>query len=252
MNRRTYLSIISASIAPQSHDDWIEDIQARNPNPSLKDFLLPKEALDENYDIDFGYPRFAGKQDETDGTVIDTNWSHPRSNRNRTLSYRRAERNYEVTVEANGKEAIVASVRTVAMEPRDAQNANPTTPGDLHKLGVRQWFSGEPSTDYFTGWVDAELQETEAPTPRTDAWYRLPILYRNPATEQCGTGEEAPYEEKALSVVTTDWGVLKLQHNIKCPSDPRQAWKTARYLMDGLADRARRAPAPVSERGRFE
>jgi hypothetical protein len=124
------------------------------------------------------------------------------------------------------KRDIIAA-RVVAL---DGPESGPAQIEAAHEAAVWDEFSGEPTFDTVTDWVEAHMAESEVDGHRrTEITFRVPII-------ECHSGaayrDSKPYWETAAVIQSTPWGVLGVAAELDAPSEPWRALETVSDLVD--------------------
>jgi hypothetical protein len=253
IHRRDYIKVLGASIAPVLVDDWETVInESLNQDPVLDDFLVPEDALDARFVNTTTIPDMdqplESEEDHDVDTTRETRVTRPPWDDERRFEYSLASREYSLqeTTE-HGEDFSRSELYTFAAKPTSTSDRKTPTPEELHRFTVYDYTEGNPRPDIFTGWVDHEIVDRHDRDGRwTEVWTKIPMLYAESELGDEIVGEKPCFETVAVAV-TTDWGVLGIDHSVAYADQGQQTVKTGRQLVETLRKRADQLPTPRSE-----
>jgi hypothetical protein len=242
MFRRQFMSVIGSSIAPAIIDGWQQKYQREivdsdSTGSELEDFLVPIDALRGEWEFDMDRDRLAPTDSEKTQTEPVRGWSQSRApwNQDRWISHDYARNHFSIIDEET--DTIHAQLTSQVLKPSLQSDDTPTV-DELHRFALWKSFNGPPTEDSFTDWVDGNIiQRKKTDYRRTEAWFQIPILHRDPTTCE-HPNNNRPYEERVVIIATTPWGVLDLGHAVVNPQERQQTLSTARELIKPLYQRA--------------
>jgi len=232
------MSVIGSSIAPAIIDGWQQKYQrgiadSDSTGSEVEDFLVPIDALRGEWEFDMDRDRLASTDSGKTQAEPVCGWSHSRVpwDQDRWISHDYARNHFAILDEETDTRR--AQLTSEVLKP-DLQSDDTPTLDELHELALWKSFNGPPTEDSFTDWVDVNIIQRETTDHRrTEAWFRIPILYRDPTTRD-HLNNNRPYEERAVIIATTPWGVLDLGHAVVNPQERQQTLSTARELIKPL------------------
>lgn len=237
MQRREFIAGLAAgsfSGVPESVPSTTSPDEDPELNIRLRDLLPSEEALPPQYELSPFHEPMGRESTQADVPGVD----HLHS------VFRRRE--YRI----DGDWGFApAEVEICARMPITSDGAFTTADLDLHHQNVLRSARGgqAPSEEKYNDWFDVQLSESKVDGhQQTLLWYRKPQVRQRVMPDY--PFSDKPYQEYALLVRSTDWGLIKVEaHHRDEESRGRQRRLVHRLLAD-IRNRAALTEKPIVER----